>query len=457
MSHIILVFTHLVENKFIMASLRIFRTAEADFTSQWQGLRDKLSLAGELLDNRQRLEQVRAILDQVRTGGDKAIAELTAKFDNVTLTPDQFRITLEALKKSHDQMDPDLLAALRQSIANVRAYQQAIKIKPPADWTENGATLGLRYHPIKRVGVCVPGASAPLVSTVIMTVVPAQVAGVENIAVISAPSCNETIHPTILATCYELGVTEVYRVSGAQAVAALAFGTETIPKVDKIVGPSSWWGQLAKKELYGLIDIDSFAGPSEVLILADETARPDWVAADMLSQAEHDPGSAVLLTPSETLAKAVAEEVETQLEQLSRTEGTRRCIDRFSAVIVTKDMDEAVALANDFAAEHLQVLCDDSDGIAERIKNAGAIFIGHYTPVAVGDYHAGPSHVLPTGGSARFFGVLCVNDFLKQSSIISYNADALKQASTAIEKIANAEGLDAHTRSVTIRTDNKEK
>jgi len=438
-----------------MASLRIFSTAEEEFSSQWRALRDKLSLAGALLDDRKRLEQVRAILEQVRTGGDAAVAELTAKFDGVTLTQNKFRVSDDALQKAHQQMDPELLAALRQSIANVRHYQEAIAVKGPVDWSIDGARLGLRYRAMKRVGVCVPGASAPLVSTVIMTVVPAQVAGVKEIAVISSPSYEGSIHPAVLGVCFELGVTEVYRISGAQAVAALAFGTETIAKVDKIVGPSSWWGQLAKKELYGLIDIDSFAGPSEVLILADETARADWVAADMLSQAEHDPGSAVLITPSKALAEAVADEVETQLSQLNRAEGTRRCIDQFSAVIETKDMDEAVALANDFAAEHLQVLCDDSDAVAERIENAGAIFIGHYTPVAVGDYYAGPSHTLPTGGSARFFGALCVNDFYKTTSIISYDAKALKQANEAIGKIADAEGLDAHKRSVTIRINNK--
>lgn len=438
-----------------MSSLVMIKTTDPTFARQWQSLRDKLSLAGALLDDRKRLDQVRAILEQVRTGGDSAIAELTSKFDGVELTPADFRISADVLRQAHEQMAPELLAALRQSIANVQAYQQAIAVKGPADWTENGARLGLRYRPMKRVGVCVPGASAPLVSTVIMTVVPAQVAGVKEIAVISSPSYEGSIHPAVLGVCFELGVSEVYRVSGAQAVAALAFGTASIPKVDKVVGPSSWWGQLAKKELYGLIDIDSFAGPSEVLILADETARADWVAADMLSQAEHDPGSAILVTSSETLATVVVDEIEKQLALLSRADGTRRCIEDFSLAVVTKDINEAIDIANDFAAEHLQVLCEDSDAVAERIENAGAIFIGHHTPVAVGDYFAGPSHTLPTGGSARFFGALCVNDFIKQSSIINYNAEALARANPAISKIADVEGLDAHKRSVQIRCEEK--
>ena len=438
-----------------MAALKIVKTGQADFETHWRQLRQKLTLESALLDESQRLEQVRKIVAQVRTGGNKTIAKLTAKFDRVELTPEEFRIPEQDLKQAHERMDAKLLKALRLAIANVRDYQEKIKAQQIADWTKDGARLGLRYRPIRRVGVCVPGASAPLVSTVIMTAVPAQVAGVEEIAVISAPKPehNNSIHPDIKGVCWELGITEVYRISGAQAVAALAFGTDTIPNVDKIVGPSSWWGQLAKKEVYGLVDIDSFAGPSEVLILADDSANPAWVAADMLSQAEHAPGSAVLLTDSETLAGAVARELDNQLAQLGRSAETRQCVAEYCLAVVATDSDEMVRLANEFAAEHLQVQCRDSDVIAEQIVNAGAIFIGHSTPVATGDYFAGPSHTLPTGGSAKFFSALNVNDFIKQTSIISYDERALKTAAQSIETMANAEGLDAHAKSVRKRVD----
>ncbi|MBN1846082.1 MAG: histidinol dehydrogenase [Sedimentisphaerales bacterium] len=438
-----------------MGNLKIVQTRQADFRSQWRQLLGKLTLQAALLDDTRRLEQVRQIVAQVRSGKDAALAELTARIDRVELEPREFRVPEPQLQEAHERMDPELLAALRQSIANVREYQEAIKVKHIDDWTQDGVRLGVRYRPIRRVGVCVPGASAPLVSTAVMTAVPAQVAGVKEIAVISAPKPehNNSIHPDILGVCWELGITEVYRISGAQAVAALAFGTKTIPKVDKIVGPGGWWVQLAKKEVYGLVDIDSFAGPSEVLILADDSANPAWVAADMLSQAEHAPGSAVLLTDSESLAAAVAKQLDTQLDQLGRSENTRQCVAEFCRAVVTRDIDELVELANEFAAEHVQVQCRDSEAIAERVVNAGAMFIGHHTPVATGDYLAGPSHTLPTGGSARFFSALNVNDFIKQTSVIGYDEQALQNAAKAIEAMANAEGLDAHARSVSRRVE----
>ncbi|MBN1766062.1 MAG: histidinol dehydrogenase [Sedimentisphaerales bacterium] len=434
-----------------MPVLNVINTTDPDFKQQWRGLRGKLSLEGELLGNTDRLARVREIVAKVRQGRDTAVAELTAAYDKVRLQPGQFRITEEQLGRAHEQLDGQLLTALRQSIENVRRYQEKIKVQSLADWTEKGVRLGLRYRPVQRVGVCIPGASAPLVSTVIMTVVPAQVAGVEEIAIISSPSYEGTIHPVVLGLCYELKVTDVYRVSGAQGVAALAFGTEHIRKVDKIVGPSNWWGQLAKKEVYGLVDMDSFAGPSEVLIIADETANPEWITADMLSQAEHAPGSAILITDSQSLASAVVSQMDIQLEALARMEETRDYVNQYSLAVVTRDLDEAVELANEFAAEHLQVQCKQCDMIAERIINAGAIFIGDYTPVATGDYFAGPSHTLPTGGSARFFSALNVNNFLKQSSIISYDEQGLRQAGESITRIADIEGLGAHAKSVTIR------
>ena len=438
-----------------MPSLAIIKTGDPNFPKKWRQLQNNLTLAAALMSDRDRLEKVRHIVDQVRQYGDEAVAQFTVDFDGVQLTPADFRIKPEALRQAHEQLDGRLLSALRKSIENVRNYQQAIKIKQSFDWRHEGARLGVRYRPIKRVGVCIPAASAPLVSTVIMTVVPAQVAEVEEIVVISAPKadCDNSIHPAILGLCEELKVSEVYRVSGAQAIAALAFGTEHIKKVDKIVGPSSWWGQLAKKEVYGLVDIDSFAGPSEVLIIADDTAHAEWVAADMLSQAEHAPGSAVLLTDSAQLAQAVTGELDEQLDQLDRSEQTRECVKDYCLAVVTKDIAESIALTNEFAAEHLQIQCRNSDQVAEKIINAGAIFIGHHTPVATGDYYAGPSHTLPTGGSARFFSALNVNDFIKQTSIIGYNESALQKAAEDIKTIAAAEGLDAHARSVIRRTE----
>lgn len=449
-----------------MAGLTVTTTSAADFDRQWRTLREKLTLEAALLGEfgpqKDRLDSVRDILAAMRRGlangaADNLLLDYLNEFDRVKLSdPGELRISDDALRESHERIkqNKELYAAIGNAIANVRSYQEAIKLKQVPDWTTDGLRLGIRYRPIRRVGICVPGASAPLVSTVVMTAVPAQVAGVTEIAVISAPrpDCDNSIHPAILGTCCELGITEVYRISGAHGVAALAFGTETIKKVDKIVGPSNWWGQLAKKEVYGLVDIDSFAGPSEVLILADDSARPAWVAADMLSQAEHSPGSGVLLTDSTPLAQAVAKEIESQLTKLSRGQDTRRCIEQFCLAVVTRDIDQAVDLANDFAAEHLQIQCRDSGIVAERITNAGAIFVGHYSPVATGDYYAGPSHTLPTGGSARFFSALNVNDFLNQSSIIAYDQSALDRAAGAITTIARAEGLDAHARSIEIRS-----
>jgi len=440
-----------------MPSLTLIETSQVVFGRKWAQLHGKLTLQAMILEEPQIIEQVHKIVMKVAsntTNKDAALCECISDYDYIDLKPNELRVTEEELQKSHKNMEPGLLKALRQAIDNVRSYQEKIKIRSIPDWTINGVRLGARNRPLERVGVCIPGASAPLVSTVIMTVVPAQVAGVKEIAAISAPrpDCNNSVHPKILGICWELGVNEVYRCSGAHGVAALAFGTETIPKVDKIVGPSNRWGQLAKKEVYGIVDIDSYAGPSEVLIIADHSARPEWVAADLLSQAEHAPGSAVLLTDSKDLAQAVVEQVDIQMAHLDRAEETRKCVERFCLAVVTQDLAEAIRLANDFAAEHLQIQCRDSRQIAERIINAGAIFIGHYTPVATGDYYAGPSHTLPTGGSARFFGALNVNDFIKQTSIISYDEKALKQAAGAIKTIADAEGLDAHAKSATIRT-----
>ena len=393
-------------------------------------------------------QQVIDIIHNVAEHGDRAVAEYTEKFDKVKLEPGKFRVSQDELDRANQEIDQDILLCVREAIENVRAYQKDILID-----TDN-APRGIRYTPIKRVGVCVPGASAPLPSTVIMTAVPAQVAGVKEIAVVSPPRYKGGIHPVILAVCYELGISEIYRIGGAQAVAALAIGTETIAKVDKIVGPGNKWVQAAKKNVAGdYVGIDSIAGPSEVLIIANEQANPAWIAADMLSQAEHAAdSSAVVLTDSELFAKSVLGELQIQLAELPRAKAAKESLKKHSAVIVLDDMAGAIEMANDFAFEHLEIQCgQDSRQIAEKINNAGAIFIGSYSPVAVGDYWAGPSHTLPTGMRAKFASALTSNDFLKSISIIEYDQEMLAASTDDIIRLAEIEGLSAHASSVRIR------
>jgi len=391
-------------------------------------------------------KQLDFILEGVSKRGDEAVAEFTEKFDGVKLTPEEFRVSKEALEEAHKEIESGLLKSIRQAIENVRKYQTEIFIgskKHP----------GIKYTPIKRIGICVPGASAPLPSTVIMTAVPAQVAGVKEIVVVSPPRHKGSIHPVILATCCELGIDEVYRIGGAQAVMALAKGTEKIkPNVDKIVGPGNRWVQMAKKKVLGLVGIDSIAGPSEVLIIANDKANPAWVAADMLSQAEHAPGSAVMFTDSGKLAEKVLAELKKQVSQLDRAEETIKCLEAFGGIVVFDGMADVINYSNLFAAEHLEIQCgDESKRIADRIENAGAIFIGDYSPVAVGDYWAGPSHTLPTGTSARFFSALSSNDFIKSTSIIEYDKKKLAESAEDIIRLAEVEGLDAHAKSIKIR------
>ncbi len=394
----------------------------------------------------QRCGKVSGIIREIAAEGDAKLAEFTERFDGVKLRPEQFLVERERMVSALDSLDGQLKGSIEKAVENVRCYQSEIFL--PA----KSSHPGVKYTPVERVGVCVPGASAPLPSTVIMTVVPAQVAGVKEIAVISPPRFEGSIHPVILAVCEMLGVREVYRVGGAQAVAALGLGTDTIKKVDKIVGPGNQWVQTAKKQLLGRVGIDSIAGPSEVLVIADESANPAWVAADMLSQAEHDPGCALVFTDSAEFAKSVTAELGRQVPQLDRAEQTEKCLLEYSGICVFNDMEEIIESANVFAAEHLQIQCGrNSRSVAERINNAGAIFIGPYSPVATGDYFAGPSHTLPTGMSARFFNALSSNDFVKASSIIEYSADKLNRDAADIIRLAEIEGLDAHAKSVSIR------
>jgi len=401
-------------------------------------------------------QQVHDIISDVSERGNQAVIEYTKKFDRLELSADNLRVSAGELAAAKTDADPQFIEAVRRAAENIRGYQQRIKPKS-VEWTEQGITLGIRFEAISRVGIYAPGGKAVYPSTILMTVVPAQVAGVEEIAVCCSPGLAGRVDSNMLAVCAELGVSEVYRIGGAQAIAAMALGTETIKPVSKIVGPGNLYVQLAKKQLYGQIDIDCFAGPSEVLIIADKTARPEFIAVDLLAQAEHNPGSALLVTPRENLAKEVAEAIQRELKTALRAEAIRESLGIYSAAIVVADMDEAVTIANDFAPEHLQLMIAEPEKIIGRLKNAGAIFVGPYSPVAVGDYYAGPSHVLPTSGTARVFSGLSVYDFLKRTSLISYDQQALSKAGADIEVLAKAEGLGMHSRSVTIRLDKKDR
>jgi histidinol dehydrogenase len=421
----------------------------ANFAKKISNLRKNVSGAATFDPTSAEGKKVVQIITDVKKQGDKAVSRYTLAFDKIKLTPAQFKISQQELKKAHQQIDKKLLASIRKAIANVKKYQQEIFIGR----NKSFGSTGIKYSPISRAGLCIPGASAPLPSTVIMTAVPALVAGVKEIGVVSPPRYKGSIHPTILATCYELGITEVYRIGGVQAVAALAIGTKIIKPVDMIAGPGNKWVSTAKKMVYGQVKIDSIAGPSEVLIIADKTANPAYIAADMLSQAEHAPsGGAVLFTDSKTLANNVVENLSKQLNPLPRKIQTLEILKKFSLVAVFKSIGDCIDWANKFATEHLEIQCGkNSKKIAEKIKNAGAIFIGEYSPVAVGDYFAGPSHTLPTGGCARFSSALTSNDFVKSISIIEYDRNKILKSAEDIIRLAQAEGLDAHAKSVKIR------
>ena len=411
-------------------------------------------------------EVVERIVDDVRRRGDEAVAEYTLKLDGVILTPDMFRVDPAAILKAEKSAPKDFVSAVKFAAHNVREYQQWI-LHPDRDaemaainWAASeleapsiASQVWRDYSPVRSAACYVPGGLAPYPSTVIMSAVPAKVAGVPRIAVATPPRKGKDIDPLVLATCGLVGVEEVYRIGGVQAIAALAFGTETIPKVDKIVGPGNLFVMLAKKAVYGHVDIDMFAGPSEILVIADGKANAAFVAADLLSQAEHDEmASAMLVTDSRDLARKVAQEIEIQLPKLSRANIARASIDRFGLGIIVPSMDAAVGVANDIAPEHLEVLSENADEIATQITCAGAVFIGPWTPEAVGDYVAGSSHILPTGGTAKFFSGLSANSFLRATSFVKYDKAALAKAQAAIQTLAKAEGYDAHGKSAAMRS-----
>ncbi|PAP77525.1 histidinol dehydrogenase [Rubrivirga marina] len=393
---------------------------------------------------------VRTILADVRQRGDAALLDLTERFDGVR--PDALAVPSDALEQALNDLDPALRTTFEEAASNVRRFHEA---EMPESWTSDdgdGVTLGQRISPVERAGLYVPAGTAPLPSSVIMNAVPAQVAGVDEIHVCSPPGPDGLPHPLVLATCRLLGIEDVYAVGGAQAVGALAFGTETVPRVDVVVGPGNAYVATAKKLVVGQVGIDSVAGPSEVVVLADADADPTYAAADLLAQAEHDVrASAVLVTPSAALAEAVVAEVDRLVATLPRADVLRQSLPAYGAAIVTETMDEAVACVDELAPEHLVILSDEADLLWSCIRHAGAVFLGHDSPEPVGDYFAGPNHVLPTGGTARFASALGVGVFLRRQSVVRYSATRLRQTGEAIARFAEAEHLDAHALAVRVR------
>jgi len=415
---------------------------------QVKELLDHLAARSVVLDA-ELMKLVAEIIDDVRARGDRALIEYAARFDEVELT--ELRIDADQLRRFAERVDERVVQALREAIRNVRAFHERQREE---SWSINVATgveLGQRITPLARVGLYVPGGTAAYPSSVVMNVVPAQVAGVERI-VVATPPRTLAESPAVAAALLELNITEVYAVGGAQAIAALAFGTETVPRVDKITGPGNKYLAAAKKLVFGVVGIDSIAGPTEVVIVANETARPEFIAADLLAQAEHgEDASAILITTSQSLAVAVAEEVERQLEELPRREIATASLQEYGAIVVVGTLGEACEIVNELAPEHVEIVTRDDEAVAAQIKHAGAIFFGAYTPEAVGDYLAGPNHVLPTVRTARFSSALGVYDFVKRTSLLRYSEAAFGSVADSVAVLAEAEGLGGHARSALIR------
>lgn len=400
---------------------------------------------------------VRSIIEDIKARGDEAVFEYTKKFDRAEITTDNFQVTEEEIRAAYKEVPPELLDVVRKALVNIRAFHEKQKQNSWITTTEKGTILGQKITPMQRVGVYVPGGKAAYPSSVLMNIVPAKVAGVEEVIMTTPCNAQGKVNPVVLVAANEAGADRIFKVGGAQAIAALAFGTESIPKVDKIVGPGNIFVALAKKAVYGNVSIDSVAGPSEILVLADETANPRYVAADLLSQAEHDEmASAVLVTTSEDLARKVSAEVDGFLKILSRREIIQKSLDNFGRILVARSRQEAIDAANEFAPEHLEIVMKDAFEVMTKIRNAGAIFIGEYSSEPLGDYFAGPNHILPTSGTARFFSPLSVDDFVKKSSIIHYSREALKEIHKDIEQFAKCEQLTAHANSIAVRFENDE-
>ncbi|MDY5846032.1 MAG: histidinol dehydrogenase [Bariatricus sp.] len=400
---------------------------------------------------------VQAILSEVKEKKDEAVFAFTRKFDGAEITTENILVTEEEIQEAYEEVDESLLEVIRKALKNIESFHAKQRQNSWFDSKPDGTILGQKVTPLQRVGVYVPGGKAVYPSSVLMNVMPAKVAGVDEIIMVTPPGKSGKISPNTLVAAKEAGVDRIYKVGGAQAIGALAYGTESIPKVDKIVGPGNIYVALAKKAVYGHVSIDSIAGPSEILVIADESANPRYVAADLLSQAEHDElASAILVTTSEELAKAVSDEVDAFLKVLSRSEIIAKSLDNYGYILIADTMDEVIAVANEIASEHLEIQTKNPFEVMTKIRNAGAIFIGEYASEPLGDYFAGPNHILPTNGTAKFFSPLSVDDFVKKSSIISYSRDALSKVHLDIEAFAKAEQLTAHANSVHVRFENEE-
>ncbi|MGE0536977.1 MAG: histidinol dehydrogenase [Pirellulales bacterium] len=433
-----------------LAALRAKLSPQGDIVSE-AGRRRTIEVFGEPLSPQQVVER---ICRDVRSRGLPALLEYTSKLDKADITSTTLQVSGDELAAAHRAADPGFLATIRRIRDSIRRFQEAVRPRDARLELPGGGHLAQRYLPLARVGICVPGGAAAYPSTVLMTAVPAQAAGVPELAVVAPPTKFGAGNPDLLATCHELGIREVYRAGGAQAVAALAYGVDGLPKVDKIVGPGNLFVALAKKYVYGEVDIDSIAGPSEVVVIGDDDTRADWTAADLIAQAEHAPGSGVLVTWSRRLWEQTAAELARQLATLERGELARQSLADFGALVLVRDADEACRVADLLAPEHLHIATSNAEQLLAKIPHAGAAFLGAHSPVAVGDYVAGPSHVLPTGGTARWASALSSADFVRATSVIAYSADDLAAAANDLRTMADKEGLTAHRASVDIRLPN---
>ena len=398
------------------------------------------------------------ILANVKEKGDEALFSYTKEFDKVEVTPETIRVTEAEIEEAYKAVDASLLEVIRKALVNIRSYHEKQRQNSWFTSTENGTMLGQKVTPLNRVGVYVPGGKAVYPSSVLMNIVPAKVAGVSHIVMTTPPGKDGKVNPSTLVAAKEAGADEIYKVGGAQAIGALAYGTASIPKVDKIVGPGNIFVALAKKAVYGHVSIDSIAGPSEILVLADETANAHYVAADLLSQAEHDEmASAILITTSTELAQNVEKEIEGYLKVLSRKEIIEKSLENFGYILIAEDMDEAIEAANEIASEHMEIVTKNAFEVMMKVRNAGAIFIGKYSSEPLGDYFAGPNHVLPTNGTAKFFSALSVDDFIKKSSIVYYSKSALQEIHKDIIQFASSEQLTAHANSIAVRFEEEDK
>ena len=398
------------------------------------------------------------ILANVKEKGDEALFSYTKEFDKVEVTPETIRVTEAEIEEAYKAVDASLLEVIRKALVNIRSYHEKQRQNSWFTSTENGTMLGQKVTPLNRVGVYVPGGKAVYPSSVLMNIVPAKVAGVPHIVMTTPPGKDGKVNPSTLVAAKEAGADEIYKVGGAQAIGALAYGTASIPKVDKIVGPGNIFVALAKKAVYGHVSIDSIAGPSEILVLADETANAHYVAADLLSQAEHDEmASAILITTSTELAQNVEKEIEGYLKVLSRKEIIEKSLENFGYILIAEDMDEAIEAANEIASEHMEIVTKNAFEVMMKVRNAGAIFIGEYSSEPLGDYFAGPNHVLPTNGTAKFFSALSVDDFIKKSSIVYYSREALRKIHKDIIQFATSEQLTAHANSIAVRFEEEDK